>query len=283
MLKQRVLTALILVTVLALALLSTAQWVFPALVLLFMVAGAWEWGRMNGSSQALSIWTACELFILIAFTWLLGWLNQSHALLWIVASGVWVLVSVYLLKNGASAWLKIPQSLRRYLGVLALWLVWLAICQARMIGINFLMSALFLVWSADTFAYFAGRALGGKFTQNKLAPSISPGKSWEGVWGGVIGVVIVASVWIMADQKLHATVPSLHSRLYEQNWVVMLLALFFMTAMSVVGDLIESLIKRSAGVKDSSQLLPGHGGVLDRIDAILPTLPIAMMLVSLMS
>lgn len=145
MLKQRVLTALILVTVLALALLSTAQWVFPTLVLLFMVAGAWEWGRMNGSSQALSIWTACELFILIAFTWLLGWLNQSHTLLWIVASGVWVLVSVYLLKNGASAWLKIPQSLRRYLGVLALWLVWLAICQARMIGINFLMSALFLV------------------------------------------------------------------------------------------------------------------------------------------
>ncbi len=283
MLKQRVLTALILVTVLALALLSTAAWVFPALVLIFMVAGAWEWGRMNGCSQALSIRTACELFILIALTWVFGWLNQSHVLLWIIASGVWILLSSYLLKNGATAWLKIPQSLRRYLGVLALWLVWLAICQARMIGINFLMSALFLVWTADTFAYFTGRALGGKFTKNKLAPTISPGKSWEGVWGGIIGVVIVASLWVFTDQKFQTSVPSLFSILSEQNWAIMLLALVLMTAMSVVGDLIESLIKRSAGVKDSSQLLPGHGGVLDRIDAILPTLPMAMMLATLLS
>ncbi len=282
MLKQRVFTALILLTVLVLALLSTASWVFPALVLVFMVAGAWEWGRMNGSSQALSIWTSCELLILVALTWILGWLNQPHTLLWIIASGIWVFISVYLLKNGSTAWLKIPQTLRRYLGVLALWLVLLALCQAHMMGINFLMSALFLVWSADTFAYFAGRTWGGKFTQNKLAPSISPGKSWEGVFGGVIGVVIVASFWVFADQQLQATVPSLHSRLYDQGLLIMLLALVLMTAMSVVGDLIESLIKRSAGVKDSSQLLPGHGGVLDRIDAILPTLPMAMMLVNLL-
>ncbi|HMS26497.1 MAG TPA: phosphatidate cytidylyltransferase [Burkholderiaceae bacterium] len=283
MLKQRVLTALILVTVLTLALLSTAPWVFPALVLVFMLAGAWEWGRMNGCSQVLAIWTSCELFIIIGLTWYLGWLNQSHPLLWVIASGLWVLVGGYLLKNGSVAWLKLPQTLRRYLGVMALWLVWLALCQARMIGINFLMSALFLVWSADTFAYFAGRTWGGKFTQSKLAPSISPGKSWEGVWGGMVGVMVVAGIWMVADQKLHADVASLFTRLSEQNWLILLLGLIFMTTMSVVGDLIESLIKRSAGVKDSSQLLPGHGGVLDRIDAILPTLPIAMMLVSLLS
>jgi phosphatidate cytidylyltransferase len=164
--------------------------------------------------------------------------------------------------------------------MLALLLAWLAVVQARVQGVNFLMSILVLVWVADSFAYFAGRAWGGKFTSNKLAPSISPGKSWEGVWGGVLGVFLLAMSWAWADSHWQTAVPSLYHRLQGHHFVFMAIALLFLTAMSVVGDLIESLIKRSAGVKDSSGLLPGHGGVLDRIDALLPTLPIALMLAS---
>jgi phosphatidate cytidylyltransferase len=145
------------------------------------------------------------------------------------------------------------------------------------------MSVLTLVWVADSFAYFAGRTWGGKFTANKLAPSISPGKSWEGVWGGMVGVCLLAMTWIWADSQWQSTVLSLYAQLHSQHLVLMAIALLFLTAMSVVGDLIESLIKRSAGVKDSSGLLPGHGGVLDRVDALLPTLPIAMMLASLVN
>ena len=164
-------------------------------------------------------------------------------------------------------------------GLLALWVAWLAAVQARMVGINFLLSILVLVWVADVFAYFAGRAFGLRFTRNKLAPSISPGKSWEGVWGGMAGVVVLALCWVAADAcRAGAGRQSLHADLPRRGWWLLLLGVVFLAAMSVVGDLVESLIKRSAGAKDSSNLLPGHGGVLDRVDALLPTLPIAMML-----
>lgn len=282
MLKQRVITALILVTVVALALMSSITWVFPALALVFMAAGAWEWGRMNGGSQSQSLWMAGQFLILAVMTWLMGLLDKPLTNLWIMAGGVWVLLSFWLLKSGAEAWQRIPPLLRRIVGVFVLWLVWLALSQARIVGINFLMSVLCLVWGADTFAYFAGRALGGKFVAQKLAPSISPGKSWEGVCGGMVGVLILAWLWVLVDTHWQTTVPSLYTRLLQQHWLMLILAVIFMVAMSVVGDLIESLIKRSAGVKDSSQLLPGHGGVLDRIDALLPTLPIAMMFAGLM-
>jgi phosphatidate cytidylyltransferase len=152
--------------------------------------------------------------------------------------------------------------------------------QARVIGINFLLSSLVLVWVADIFAYFAGKAWGGRFSAAKLAPSISPGKSWEGVWGGMAGVLVLAFAWRWMDQAWQLSVPSLYSHLAARGFWFMLMAVLFMAGMSVVGDLVESLIKRSAGVKDSSHLLPGHGGVLDRVDALLPTLPLAMMLYS---
>ena len=139
-----------------------------------------------------------------------------------------------------------------------------------------------LVWAADIFAYFFGRALGGKLTGGrKLAPAISPGKSWEGVWGGMLGVLLVAAGWVYLDSAYQTGAASLYTRLYESGAVLLVLGAVFLSAMSVVGDLFESLVKRSAGMKDSSNLLPGHGGVLDRIDALLPTLPLAMMLVTL--
>ena len=281
MLKQRVITALILLAILLPALFYSASTVpFAVVTLVFMTAGAWEWGRLNGFGQAgsLAIGGVCAALCLGA--WSAGWLSQSLALLWIVAGAIWVLGGALLLRAGVAGWPHIPSAVRLIGGVLALWFAWIAVVQARQVGINFLLSVLVLVWVADSFAYFAGRAFGLKFTKNKLAPSISPGKSWEGVWGGAIGVIVLALVWSWADRQYGAGVPSFYSVLQSRGTWFLLLAVVFMTAMSVAGDLIESLIKRSVGVKDSSGLLPGHGGVLDRVDALLPTLPLAMMLSS---
>jgi phosphatidate cytidylyltransferase len=192
-----------------------------------------------------------------------------------------VIAGGMLVRGGVDGWPRIPAGVRIGGGVLALALAWLAMAQARVIGVNFLLSILVLVWVADIFAYFAGRTLGGKFTSRKLAAAISPKKSWEGVWGGMAAVVVLAIAWALADGATQAQVPSLYSRLADLGWPVLVIAAVFLAAMSVLGDLAESLVKRSAGFKDSSQLLPGHGGVLDRVDALLPTLPLAMMLATL--
>jgi len=281
MLKQRVITALVLLLVLLPALFYVSPWPFVALALILISAGAWEWSRLNGYSQPMSVAWAVACAVACAFTWWLGLLERSLGLLWIFSGAIWVLAGAWLLRAGVSAWSGFPRAVRLVAGLFALWLAWLAVAQARVIGINFLMSILVLVWVADIFAYFFGRALGGRFTQTKLAPSISPGKSWEGVWGGMAGVVVLGFVWRWADSQTLAAIPSLYSHLGGKGGWLLFIAAIFMASMSVVGDLFESLVKRSAGVKDSSGLLPGHGGILDRVDALLPTLPLAMMLYSL--
>ena len=281
MLKQRIITAVVMLAILLPALFYPSPVPFIAVALLLISAGAWEWGRLNGYGQKGSLFMAFDCLALCAVSWKLGLIDRPLPLLWSIAGAAWVLGCAWLLRGGVAGWPKIPKALRVVAGLLALWLAWLAVAQARAIGINFLLSVLVLVWVADIAAYAAGRTFGLKFTKGKLAPAISPGKSWEGVWGGMLGVVVLAVCWVIADTRLAAQVPSLFSRLAAQNWLLMLIAVIFLAAMSVAGDLVESLIKRSAGAKDSSNLLPGHGGVLDRVDALLPTLPLAMMLVSL--
>ena len=246
-----------------------------------LAAGAWEWGRLNGFGQGGSLAVGAACVALCAVSWAVGWADRPLIAVWVLAGGLWVLSAAWLLKTGVPGWPRIPAGVRLVAGVLALWLAWLAVVQARNVGINFLLSVLLLVWVADIFAYFAGRAFGLRFTKGRLAPSISPGKSWEGVWGGLVGVMAMAFVWVAADAHWQAAVPSFYTRMAQQGWWLLVIATLFMVAMSVSGDLVESLIKRSAGVKDSSGLLPGHGGVLDRVDALLPTLPLAMMLTSL--
>lgn len=281
MLKQRVITAIILLAILLPAMLASNTLPFNLLVLLMLTAGGWEWGRLNHLSPRAAMGTAAVMLCLGLMTWQSGWISQSHPVLWVVAGSAWILGSVALVKAGVPGWARIPLAVRWLMGVLALWVAGLAMVQARQIGVNFLLSVLLLVWVADIFAYFFGRALGLKFTKVKLAPAISPGKSWEGAWGGALGVLVLAFGWVWADATTQASVLSFYSRLFQQGWWLLLVAALLMAAMSVVGDLVESLVKRSAGFKDSSQLLPGHGGVLDRIDALLPTLPLAMMLTSL--
>lgn len=283
MLKQRVITALVLLAILLPALFYREPWLFNGVVLVLMAAGAWEWGRLNGFAFGPSVLLGAVCVGLCGLSWALGCLDHPLPLVWAVGGGLWVLGGAALLRAGVAGWPRIPEAVRVIGGLLALWLAWLAVAQARAQGINFLLSVLLLVWVADIFAYFAGRAFGLRFTKAKLAPSISPGKSWEGVWGGMAGVIVLALVWVFADRALQPAVPSFYSRLALQGWWLLLLGVVFMAAMSVVGDLVESLVKRSVGVKDSSGLLPGHGGVLDRVDALLPTLPLAMMLSTFVS
>ncbi len=276
MLKTRIFTAVALLAILLPALFYPNSSAFNAVALVLIGAAAWEWGKLNGYTQIASVLIAsCALFI-CATAWFYGFIGMQMPVLWLVTGAGWVLAGGWLLQRGPSVWPKIPQSLRLLVGVLALCLAWLALAQARVRGIEFLLSVLVLVWVADIGAYVAGRTLGGRFTKSKLAPSISPGKTWEGVWGAIASVLVMAFVWASISSG------SFYSELQSRHGVVFLtIAALFLVAMSVAGDLVESLVKRAAGAKDSSNLLPGHGGVLDRVDALLPALPLAMMLVSL--
>ncbi len=279
MLNQRVMTAIIMLLILLPALFYPSAVPFNVIAAILISVAAWEWARLNGFVGWIAYLSGVACLAICALAWWLGMLRQPFPLptIWAIVGAVWVLGAAWLLKGGVPKWATINPVVRLIGGVVMLSVAWLAVAQARVIGINFLMSLLVLVWVADIFAYFAGRTFGAKVVRQKLAPSISPGKSWEGVWGGMAGVLVLAWVWQVADREFQSVVPSLYSHLLPKGGFVLLLAVLFLAAMSVAGDLVESLVKRSAGVKDSSGLLPGHGGVLDRIDALVPTVPLAMM------
>jgi phosphatidate cytidylyltransferase len=281
MLKQRIITALLMLAILVPSVFYPDPVVFAWVAMGLIAAAAWEWARLNQCTPVLA-WVSGGLCAAICLaSWHFGWVEAAPKILWVVAGSSWVLFAAWLLWAGVPAWAKVPQLVRWLGGLLALWVAWLAVVQARTMGINFLFSVLVLVWVADIFAYFAGRTFGGKFFARKLAPSISPGKTWEGVCGGLTGVVLMAFAWRAWDQSGAPTHPSLYSLIGTNGTAFLALAAVFLTMMSVVGDLVESLFKRSAGVKDSSNLLPGHGGVLDRVDALLPILPLAMVFATL--
>jgi phosphatidate cytidylyltransferase len=287
MLKQRVITAIVLLALLLPALFhpDTTYWRLAALVLI--AGAAWEWGRLNDPKQGRAgvlTWAGVLLCMsACVLSWAGSWLDATPFWIWALGGLLWVVAGTALLRTGVARWATLPRALRLVGGWAALWLTWLAVVRARELGIAFLLSVLLLVWVADIAAYFAGKAFGGRYTRNRLAPSISPNKSWEGAWGGLLGVFVLALIWLALERSGVLPGPSLYGVLGASSAgaVGLALALIFLTAMSVVGDLVESLVKRSAGMKDSSGLLPGHGGVLDRVDALLPTLPLALMLQSL--
>ena len=153
MLKQRVITALILLAILLPALFYSGSSVpFAVLMLVFMAAGAWEWGRLNGFGQAGSLVLGAICTAMCAGSWWAGWLDQSLTTVWLIAGALWVLGGVLMLRAGVAGWPHIPSAVRLVGGVLALWLSWMAVVQARNIGINYLMSVLVLVWVSDVFA-----------------------------------------------------------------------------------------------------------------------------------
>ena len=285
MLRQRIITAVIMLAVLVAALWSASPVPFIVLALVMMAAAAWEWARLNGVQGAGALALGAAIVLACGLSWWAGWVNEPFRAWWLVVA-LWVVVGGLLISVGVDGWSRVPAFLRLALGPAALWVAWLAVVQARLVGVNFLLSVLALVAAADIAAYFAGRAFGGQLVARKLAPSISPNKSWEGVFGGMAGVLLLAALWIFFDRQIAPAdwSRSLYSHLWQGGGLVWLVpSVIALAGLSVVGDLVESLVKRAAGAKDSSQLLPGHGGVLDRIDAQLPTLPFAMALVTLVA
>jgi phosphatidate cytidylyltransferase len=151
------------------------------------------------------------------------------------------------------------------IGALVLIATWMAVVQIQARSPGLLLALMAIVWIADTAAYFSGRAFG----KRKLAPTISPGKTWEGVYGALLatGLYALALLWLAPEGYARAS-----SLAALAIWLALVLGL---TALSIVGDLFESQLKRQRGVKDSGRILPGHGGILDRIDALLAAMPAA--------
>lgn len=274
MLKQRLVTALLMLAVLLPALFYRSIEPFALLTLVLIVAAGWEWARLNGCESSTALVLGVALGLVLAAFWLAGGIALSLRPLWLAVGCLWVVLALVMLRRGVVGWAGWPTGLRLWIGLFLIACAWLALVQARLIGLGFLLSILVLVWMADVAAYFGGKAWG----RRKLAPTISPGKSWEGALSGLLGVFVLAGVWLLVDAQGLGDHSSLYARLWAKGPALAVLSLLFLVSMSVVGDLVESLVKRSAGVKDSSQLLPGHGGVLDRVDALLPVLPLAMML-----
>lgn len=277
MLKQRIITAVLLLAVLLPALFYRSIEPFALLSLVLIVAAGWEWARLNGCKPSMALVLGGGLGLALAIFWVMGGLALSWRPLWLAVGCLWVVLALVMLWRGVLGWSGWPAGWRLWMGLFLIACAWLALVQARLMGLGFLLSVLMLVWMADIAAYFGGKTWG----RRKLAPTISPGKSWEGALSGLVGVFVLAAVWLWVDAQGLGDHSSLYARLWTKGPTLAVLSLLFLVAMSVVGDLVESLVKRSAGVKDSSQLLPGHGGVLDRVDALLPVLPLAMMLATL--
>jgi phosphatidate cytidylyltransferase len=273
-LRQRIITALVLLAVLLPALVVKQIWPFAILTLAAMAAAGWEWARLN-QAGTFAVGFGALLGVACAAALWAGWDEGAPRLVWWSATGIWVLGGVWILRGGVSGWPRLPRSARLAVGMVALWTAWLALANAKVDGLNFILSIFCLVWSADICAYAGGRAFG----RRKLAPGISPGKSWEGVWSGMLGALVVAAGWLLFDASGAIDSTSFYGVVATRFSLFGLAGIVvFLVAMSVVGDLVESLVKRSAGAKDSSGLLPGHGGILDRVDALLPVFPIALAL-----
>jgi len=276
MLKQRVITAILLVAFLLPALFHHDPMWLALMAALMVACGTWEWWRLNGASEVSARWAGFISALMIA-AWVWSPLQLQDALMLLpVLMLSWGLCWALMLWRGGPAWSQAPSMLRRGWGIWALWMTWAALYQFKLIGVNFLLSTLCLVWAADIGAYFAGRRWG----KRKLAPSLSPGKSWEGVVGGVVAVMALAWTWMLWDQMGWVDSPSLFTQTWYRWGPLAMWSWALLVAASVLGDLFESMVKRVAGVKDSSGLLPGHGGVLDRIDALLPTLPLVLWVLS---
>lgn len=277
MLRTRVITALVLLVPFLASLMTSSRLPFALLTLLFIAAAGWEWGRLNQLPQAAAVGLAALVALACGGSLLAGWTAGAPVAAWWVATVLWLAGGSVALRSGPAGWPDLPRLARCGIGVVVLWAAWLAMARSHAVGINFMLSVFCLVWMADVAAYFGGHRFGAG--GRKLAPSISPGKSWAGVHSGMLGVLVLAAVWAgWIDRTFGVDGPSLYSVLVRRYGGLALPLLVGLSGLSVVGDLVESLVKRAVGAKDSSRLLPGHGGVLDRIDALLPVFPAALAL-----
>ena len=215
------------------------------------------------------------LFSLAIILFLLGMQNVSWQFsLLLMAVFFWFFIAPFILAKGMNLSLQKLRPFYVLLGFILLPATWFALVFLRELGLVFLLSSMALVWVADIGAYFVGKAFG----KRKLAVQISPGKSVEGAVGGFVlcYVYALACVFFLPFESTLFGAWAIRF-----GWIPMFLMVTVLTVFSIFGDLFESQLKRLAGVKDSSHLLPGHGGVLDRVDALIPTMPIAALLAGL--
>jgi len=272
MLITRIITAVVLLVILLAVLFGGYYPAFVAVVLVFLFAAVTECFQLFGRSRKQAALIAAVWVAVFAYAFLFN--PAAPFKFWFAfSSAIWLFRFVPTLKTGLPAMEDWRSSTMGMLYAVTIIVTFAAIVVFFKQSAVFLLSVMALVWIADIGAYFSGKAFG----KRKLAPTISPGKSWEGAIGGGIAVLVLSSLVILfgGPWLLDTFVVQLHSHL---GWAGMLGVLLVLTAASVVGDLFESQLKRRAGVKDSSNLLPGHGGVLDRIDALIPTLPLAALI-----
>jgi phosphatidate cytidylyltransferase len=263
MLKQRLLTAAILVPLVVWGILRLPTEYLAMVLALFVLQGAWEWTglmKISGSVKR-------GLYVLVVAAGLLGswWLLRGDSSNWMavpVLSLFWWLLAIALVlqfPGAASRWSSsVAQFVIGLIVLIPTWLAVVALHESGEQGPLLVMYLLSLIWVADSGAYFSGRAWG----KRKLAPSVSPGKSWEGVAGGALLSLVYA---LGAAQVLG---------LPGNQWPLFVVLSLVTVLFSVLGDLTESMFKRHAGIKDSGTLLPGHGGVLDRIDSVTAAAPV---------
>lgn len=278
MLKQRVITALILLVILGAAMLAPVRWPLLAIFVLMSTLACWEWERLSLTQEqqrwawplamlngALMLWLSVHWYHTgpqgQAADLVYRALVPLMAVLWVVGATGLVLQ--------AQATQRAQGVLLSVMGVLAPLVAWASLYLfLHTHGIVYVLSLLVLIWVADIAAYFAGRAFG----KAKLAPRVSPGKTWAGALGGMVA----AAAWMLISANWAGSFGADVQQRW--GWVATAALGLALAALSIVGDLFESLLKRRAAVKDSSQLLPGHGGVYDRIDALLPVAPVALLL-----
>jgi len=255
-LKTRVITALVIAPIVLALIFFAPDTLFALAMLLMALVGAWEWSALAGGPSLNARLSLAVLFAVLVGLglWLQRYLPEqswlmfycSLALVWWLFSLVWI-----------AFWrADFPPAVKVLCGVLTLLPSLAAVVAIRSVSPWYLVMLLLLTVSADVGAYFAGRAFG----KHKLAPQVSPGKTWEGVWGGMALAVVVALIE-------HHWLPQLPVVLYIGMTLLVV-------ALSIVGDLSESLFKRQADLKDSGTLFPGHGGVLDRVDSLTAAAPL---------
>ncbi|MBU3620716.1 phosphatidate cytidylyltransferase [Polynucleobacter sp. CS-Odin-A6] len=271
MLKTRIITATILMAVLLPILFLLPPFYIGAFFLIALVAAAWEWSRMIAPESKMAAWLYA-VFCLAIILLLLGMqaISWQFSLL-MIAVLFWFFLAPFIFAKGMNLSLHKLKTFYSIVGLIILPATWFALVFLRELGLVFLLSTMALVWVADIGAYFVGKAFG----KHKLAVHISPGKSIEGALGGLALCYLYAFLCV-AYLPLGDTLFGAWAIRF--GWVPLFLMVTVLTAFSVFGDLFESQLKRLAGVKDSSHLLPGHGGVLDRVDALIPTMPIAALL-----
>lgn len=267
MLKQRIITALILAPLMIGGIFFLPSQEFGYFIALIAVLGAWEWANMSGlSAQPARLVFAGAVALLLAGVAYAITQESGFALAILAAGALWWLVALLLVARYpqlTALWS--PKAVRLVIGLLVLVPMWVGFVElkAQNHSALLILYLMFVVWGADTGAYFAGK----QFGKAKLAPQVSPGKSWAGFWGGLATTMLVAAVFVYYVEH---NIQSLSAKVIGQLVLITLLT----ALVSVLGDLLESMFKRNCGIKDSSALLPGHGGVLDRIDSMTAAVPV---------